>query len=188
MSRPSIIGAVFAVLCFNWAAVSVSSAQTFEERWSPVPKAHAEPSPEAQPYPQSGPPAESRGPKAPKSPSTAQARERKERLATSRGHVRRAFSGRASFYAYKAGKTASGGTFDRDGLTAAHRTLPFGTQLRVTDEQTRKSVHVVITDRGPAAKTRVLDLSLGAARALGVGNRGIIQVHAEIIGRAAHTF
>jgi rare lipoprotein A len=67
-------------------------------------------------------------------------------------------------------------------MTAAHRTLPFGTRLRVTDVKTRKSIQVVVTDRGPAIRSRVLDLSLAAAKAVGVGDRGIIYVRAELVG------
>ena len=56
--------------------------------------------------------------------------------------------GKASFYAYAGGKTASGKPFHRSELTAASRTLPFGTRLRVTDLKTKKSVEVTVTDRG----------------------------------------
>jgi rare lipoprotein A len=66
-------------------------------------------------------------------------------------------------------------------LTAAHRTLPFGTRVRVTDIKTQKSVEVTITDRGPASRGRVIDLSLGAAKVLGIGNRGVIQVRGELV-------
>jgi rare lipoprotein A len=74
--------------------------------------------------------------------------------------------------------------YRRDALTAAHRTLAFGTRVRVTDVKTKKSVEVVVTDRGPAIRKRVLDLSLGAAQVLGIGGRGVIQVRAEVIGQA----
>ncbi|MDE5466202.1 septal ring lytic transglycosylase RlpA family protein [Bradyrhizobium sp. CSS354] len=64
---------------------------------------------------------------------------------------------------------------------AAHRRLPFGTKLRVTDLETNKSVVVRITDRGPWVRGRVLDLSLAAARSLGITNRGVTQVRAEVL-------
>jgi rare lipoprotein A len=102
-------------------------------------------------------------------------------------HPRRAkplFVGRASFYAYHGGKTASGAPFNPHGLTAAHRTLPFGTRVRVTDLKTHKSVNVTITDRGPHSPGRIIDLSLGAAKVLGVGDRGVIQVRAEVLGNS----
>jgi rare lipoprotein A len=91
------------------------------------------------------------------------------------------FVGKASYYAYHGGKTASGAPFRPNAFTAAHRNLPFGTRIRVTDVATGKSVEVVITDRGPGSRNRVLDLSLGAAQALGIGSRGVIQVRAEVI-------
>lgn len=68
-------------------------------------------------------------------------------------------------------KTASGEVFDQDGFTAAHRTLPFGTRLRV--ELNRRVVEVRINDRGPFRKGRDLDLSLGAARKLGMVGHGL---------------
>jgi rare lipoprotein A len=95
--------------------------------------------------------------------------------------IKQTFSGKAAFYSYRSGKTASGTMFDRDMLTAAHRTLPFGTRVRVTDVATNKSVTVIITDRGPKTPGYVLDLSLGAARALGITDRGIARVRADVL-------
>ena len=92
----------------------------------------------------------------------------------------RVFAGPASFYSLP-GKVASGGQFVPEGMTAAHRTLPFGTKLRVTDPKSGRSVVVVVNDRGPFISGRVLDLSLGAARVLGMTSRGVIQVRAEVI-------
>ncbi len=68
-----------------------------------------------------------------------------------------------------------------NGLTAAHRTLPFGTRLRVTDPKTGRSVTVLINDRGPFGRRRVLDVSPSAARALGMMGRGVIFVQAEVL-------
>src|SRR5215470_8056086 len=65
-------------------------------------------------------------------------------------------------------KTASGEKFNPDGLTAAHRTLPFGTCLVVGNPRNGKSVNVRVNDRGPFAKDRVLDLAVGAARSIGM--------------------
>jgi rare lipoprotein A (peptidoglycan hydrolase) len=90
------------------------------------------------------------------------------------------FAGRASFYSLGQ-ELASGGKFVPEGMTAAHRTLPFGTRLRVTDQKSGRSVVVVVNDRGPYVGGRVLDLSLGAARALGMTDRGVIEVRAEVI-------
>jgi rare lipoprotein A len=67
------------------------------------------------------------------------------------------------------------------GLTAAHRTLPFGTRLRVTDPASGRSVIVVINDRGPFGRGRVLDLSIAAAKALGMIVRGVILVKADVL-------
>src|SRR5205814_5399786 len=94
---------------------------------------------------------------------------------------KRRFSGKASYYSYRSGKTASGSSFDRNLPTAAHRSLPFGTRVRVTDLATRKSVVVRVTDRGPRVRGRVLDLSLGAARSLGITDRGVAQVRAAVL-------
>lgn len=82
--------------------------------------------------------------------------------------------GLTSWYA-EGTRTANGERFKPDGMTAAHRTLPIGTVLNVT--YSGRSVRVRINDRGPAARTgRVLDLSRGAARALGIINAGIARV------------
>ena len=68
-----------------------------------------------------------------------------------------------------------------NGLTAAHKTLPFGTRVRITDPKTGRSVTVLINDRGPFGKHRVLDVSPSAARALGMISRGVIYVKAEVL-------
>jgi rare lipoprotein A len=91
----------------------------------------------------------------------------------------RSFSGKASFYGNESGsKTASGQRFNQEAMTAAHRTLPFGTRLKVTHGG--RSVVVTVNDRGPFIKGRVLDLSKGAARAVGLTSRGVGHVVAEI--------
>ncbi|HEY1309805.1 MAG TPA: septal ring lytic transglycosylase RlpA family protein, partial [Pseudolabrys sp.] len=77
------------------------------------------------------------------------------------------FSGVASYYDKNySGRTADGERYDRKKFTAAHRTLPFGTHLRVTDLKSHRSVEVTVNDRGPFSKGRVLDLSFAAAQAL----------------------
>ena len=87
------------------------------------------------------------------------------------------FSGKASYYSkeYK-GTVASGAPYDGTKLTAAHRTLPFGTRLSVTDPRTPRSVIVTVNDRGPFVEGRVLDLSYAAAEALHMTGRGVIAV------------
>ena len=90
------------------------------------------------------------------------------------------FSGMASFYGNEAGsKTASGQRFNQNAMTAAHRTLPFGTKLKVTHRG--QSVVVTVNDRGPFIRGRVLDLSTGAARAIGLTSAGVGRVVAEVI-------
>lgn len=86
--------------------------------------------------------------------------------------------GRASFYAHRfhGRTTANGEVFDMEALTAAHLTLPFGTILNVVNLQNGKSVQVRINDRGPYIKGRILDLSLGAAKQLGMVRDGVVKV------------
>jgi peptidoglycan lytic transglycosylase len=92
----------------------------------------------------------------------------------------RSFSGIASYYGNESGrKTASGQRFNQEAMTAAHRTLPFGTKLRVTHGG--RSVVVTINDRGPFVRGRVLDLSTGAARAIGLTGAGVGRVVAEVM-------
>ena len=91
------------------------------------------------------------------------------------------FSGVAAYYdTHYAGRTATGERYDASKFTAAHRSLPFGTRLRVTDNKTHRSVLVIVNDRGPFNKGRVLDLSLAAAKALRMQERGIIRVTAAV--------
>ncbi|HEY6834721.1 MAG TPA: septal ring lytic transglycosylase RlpA family protein [Pseudolabrys sp.] len=91
------------------------------------------------------------------------------------------FSGVAAYYdkGYK-GKTARGDHYDPEKFTAAHKTLPFGTRLRITDKRTGRSVDVVVNDRGPFTNGRVLDLSLAAAKQLDMIDRGLTNVTADI--------
>ena len=158
-----------------WTSDNLALAQTFDERWSMISKTQAEQSPQPNPEKQSQ--LDSRA-----ESLTAQASGvAPSRVGSPMPSGRRAIFGKASFSSNTTGKAASGAIYDRDAFTAAHRTLPFGTRVRVTDVMTNKSVDVVITDRGPAIGNRVLDLSLGAARALGITSRGVVQVRAELI-------
>ena len=92
----------------------------------------------------------------------------------------RGFSGKASYYGNESGsRTASGQRFNQNAMTAAHRSLPFGTKLRVTHRG--QSVIVTINDRGPFIRGRVLDLSKGAARAIGLTGAGVGHVTAEVV-------
>ncbi len=92
----------------------------------------------------------------------------------------RSFSGMASFYGNESGsKTASGQRFNQNAMTCAHRSLPFGTKLRVTHGD--RSVVVTVNDRGPFVRGRVLDLSTAAARAVGIAGAGVGRVVAEVL-------
>lgn len=95
--------------------------------------------------------------------------------------------GQASFYGNQPGEggplTANGERYNPGGLTAAHRTLPFGTKVRVTSPTTGKSVVVRINDRGPFIGNRIIDLSVGAARAIGLTSKmGVKTVKMDILG------
>lgn len=92
--------------------------------------------------------------------------------------------GLASWYGQKhqGRATASGEAFDMNKLTAAHRTMPFGTRLRVTNVETGRSVVVRVNDRGPWANDRVLDVSLAAARTLGMVGDGVTRVEIVVLG------
>lgn len=92
-------------------------------------------------------------------------------------------TGLASWYGtpYTNRRGANGEIYDENAMTAAHRTLPFNSIVRVTDLKTGQSILVRITDRGPFVEGRVLDLSLGAAKALGTWKRGTVMVKLEVL-------
>ena len=114
-----------------------------------------------------------------KSSAAASWRDANASIAPSSGSGR-SFSGMASFYGNESGsKTASGQRFNQNAMTCAHRSLPFGTKLRVTHGG--QSVVVTVNDRGPFVRGRVLDLSTGAARAIGLTSAGVGRVTAEVI-------
>ncbi|WP_354137686.1 septal ring lytic transglycosylase RlpA family protein [Bradyrhizobium sp. LB11.1] len=87
--------------------------------------------------------------------------------------------GVASFYSDT--ETASGEKFDKNELTAAHPTLPFGTRLRVTDVSSGRFVTVRVNDRGPFVRGRVVDISPSAAEALGMVDKGIANVRLDVV-------
>jgi rare lipoprotein A len=93
--------------------------------------------------------------------------------------------GIASFYGYdgSGSRTASGQRFNPEAMTAAHRSLPFGTRVRVTNTRNGRSVIVRINDRGPFIRGRVIDLSYGAARVIGMLGKGLAPVKIEVLGR-----
>ncbi len=96
------------------------------------------------------------------------------------GHTQK---GVASYYhnSLHGRKTASGQIYNKNKLSAAHKTLPLGTKVRVTDVKTGKEIVVRINDRGPFVRGRVIDLSRSAAKELGILQRGVAKVEVEVI-------
>lgn len=92
-------------------------------------------------------------------------------------------TGKASFYAdkFQGRKTASGERFDQSAYTAAHKKLPFGTKVKVTNIKNGKSVTLRINDRGPFVRGRIIDLSRTAFSRIGNTNAGVIDVRIEVI-------
>ncbi|MBR0825750.1 septal ring lytic transglycosylase RlpA family protein [Bradyrhizobium manausense] len=98
----------------------------------------------------------------------------------SAGQTQAASHGVASFYSYDTA-TASGEKFDKNELTAAHPTLPFGTRVRVTNVSTGRAVTVRVNDRGPYVRGRIVDVSYSAAEALGMVNQGVANVRLDVV-------
>ena len=88
------------------------------------------------------------------------------------------WTGKASFYSHGS-RTASGARYDPGAMTAAHKTLPFGSRLRVTNLANQRSVLVTVNDRGPFVGGRILDLSAGAADVIGMRQSGVAQVRID---------
>jgi rare lipoprotein A len=99
------------------------------------------------------------------------------------GKVLLTLEGVVSYYAHDfQGKlTSNGETFDMNDLTAAHRTFPFGTKVRVTNLDNNESVIVRVNDRGPFVEGRIMDLSLGAARQIGLVKNGTTRARLEVL-------
>lgn len=98
-------------------------------------------------------------------------------------------SGVASYYSdkFNGRRTANGERFDNGAMTAAHRSLPFGTLIEVTNVRNGKKVVVRVNDRGPYTHARVLDLSKNAARQLGMHHSGVAQVKVAVLDKNKHT-
>jgi rare lipoprotein A len=96
-------------------------------------------------------------------------------------------TGGASFYGreFEGRRTASGERYDGEALTAAHRTLPFGTRVRIVNLANDREVEVVINDRGPHRKGRIVDLSHRAAELIGLLRVGVARVRLEVIASPA---
>jgi rare lipoprotein A len=108
---------------------------------------------------------------------------RKQVTQENRRKARFSSSGMASYYGSESGsRTATGERFNPYALTAAHRTLPFGTKIRVTNLWNGRSVILRINDRGPFIRGRIIDVSYGAARKLGMIGSGVASVKIEVLG------
>jgi len=109
-------------------------------------------------------------------------KKRRNRLASGKGSSKRqaVMLGLASFYSEDR-ETASGERFDKHKLHAAHRTLPFGTRLRVTNVRNGRSVTVRVNDRGPFVRGRIVDVTSAAAEALGMVDDGVVKVTLDIV-------
>jgi rare lipoprotein A len=90
------------------------------------------------------------------------------------------WTGKASYYSYR-GRTATGHRFNPHSMTAAHRTAPFGSRLKVTNLRNRRTVVVTVVDRGPFIRGRVIDVSRAAADALGFRRAGVAPVRVETL-------
>lgn len=93
-------------------------------------------------------------------------------------------TGIASYY-WQGRVTANGERYRPDGISAAHKTLPFGTRVKVTHLKSGRSIVVRINDRGPFIKGRIIDLSRGAAGALGIKGAGLARVKIEVVGKGS---
>lgn len=117
-------------------------------------------------------------------PADAKSRHRGDKVARHIDHSKRSVSGSqhgiASYY-WQGQRTATGERFNPGGLTAAHRTLPFGTVVRVTNQRNGSSVHVRINDRGPYVRGRVIDLSRAAAHRIGMASAGLAPVTVQVV-------
>ncbi len=105
-----------------------------------------------------------------------------KRAAPVRSYAGGTLSGKASYY-WQPQALASGGRFNPNAMTAAHKTLPFGTRVAVTNLNNGRSVVVSINDRGPYIAGRIIDLSKAAAYKIGMQNSGVVPVRVAILGR-----
>ena len=120
---------------------------------------------------------------APSPPSPAETRPPSPAPPTPESATGTAQRGRISLYGdgFAGRKTASGEPFDPAALTMAHRTMAFGTRVRVTNLENRRSVEVVVNDRGPFVRGRIADVSEAAARRLGMVADGVVEAELEIL-------
>ncbi len=114
---------------------------------------------------------------------------RKSKKYAKRKYSKKRYSGRGTLYGkasyyWQPQRVASGGWFNPKAMTAAHKSLPFGTRVRVTNKHNGRSVTVRINDRGPYIKGRIIDLSKAAAYKIGMQNAGVVPVTVTVLGRS----
>jgi rare lipoprotein A len=120
--------------------------------------------------------------RAPNDEDAAPARRQRAARSEPRSSGGTTLTGQASYY-WQPQALASGGRFNPDAYTAAHKTLPFGTRVRVTNKNNGQTVDVVINDRGPYIGGRIIDLSRAAAGAINMKNSGVVPVSVQVLGR-----
>lgn len=117
-----------------------------------------------------------------KAKRTRQGATRKRQRSAKSVPVGTTLNGLASYY-WQPQRVASGGWFNPKAMTAAHKTLPFGTRVRVTNKRNGRSVDVTINDRGPYVAGRIIDLSDAAAGAIGMKSAGVVPVEVQVVGK-----
>ncbi len=179
MSRKALFvaAALTAMTLAGWAQspIAVNTPAPFADRW-PVSFADRW---GTLPEPVSAAPAANQQMAALSLPA-AVSEETRASLTPSNKQTERASYGLASYY-WQGSRTASGEKFDKHELTAAHRTLPFGTRVRVTNLASGRSITVRVNDRGPFVAGRVIDVSRAAAEELGMVGRGVAKVKLTVV-------
>jgi rare lipoprotein A len=164
--------------CAALATFSAAQAQLAASAPAPMPAAPA-PAPTAAPAP---------APAAPAAPvvTPAPGAERKVMITAAPAASGDANEGKVAHYGAKFNgrKTASGERFNMNAMTMAHKTLPFGTRVKVTNLANKKSVVVRVNDRGPSSPDRIGDLTTGAARKIGMTKAGVVDARLEVVGQA----
>jgi peptidoglycan lytic transglycosylase len=177
MSRKALFAAALTAMTLAGCAESIAAdtVASFAERW---PEVFADRW-ATLPAPATTAPAANRALAVPSIPAAVN-KDTRASLAPAHKQTERASYGLASFY-WQGSRTASGERFDKRELTAAHRTLPFGTRVLVTNLATGRSVTVRVNDRGPFVAGRIIDVSRAAAEELGMVGRGVTKVKLTVV-------
>ncbi len=152
------------------AALAVLSVQVFAQTGAPAPTA---------------PTAVAPAPVAPALATVPAAKEAPAKMAKATGD--HALEGKLAFYSnkFRGRKTANGERFNPAAMTMAHRTLPFGSMVKVTNVKNKRSVVVRVNDRGPSTQDRIADVTSAAARKLGMTKAGVVEAKLELVGKRA---